>query len=373
VVKEVYEDGSALFERNPYYFVVDPAGNQLPYLDNMKRQFIADSELENLDIIAGKVDVQTIYIRIADFPLYKENEEQGNYNALAKRAWQHHVLIYWLNPAVADEQINAALSQVEFRKALSIALDRDQINESIFLGLGTPAQFAPAAGTPIYDEELSNFAAEYDPEGAMQIFDDLGYVDVDGDGWREDPNGDDFLFPVTFYEVTPAAVPGAQLLEEYWEAVGIETDTKQIDGGTFWQYQGANEVAAAIWWANGPDFSDSAFIGHSVSARAWWVWRTTDGEAGIEPPDWLKRIWEIQQERQVVSSDEDRQVLDAEGWDILTKHLTILGTVEGAKNPLILNKGLGNVEYGFDKDFVPQTFLEWSFQWYFTDPARREG
>jgi peptide/nickel transport system substrate-binding protein len=372
VVKEVYEDGSTLYERNPYFFAVDPEGNQLPYLDYMKRQFVADSELTNLDIIAGNVDLQTIYIQISDFPLYKENEEQGNYNALPKKAWQHHVLIYWLNISIDDEQLGAALRELDFRKALSMALDREFINESVFLGLGTPAQFAPPNGTPIYSEELANYAAEYDPEGAMALLDGLGYVDVDGDGWREDPEGNDFLFPVSYYEVTPVANPGAQILEEYWEAVGINTDVKQMDGGTFWQYQGANTVAAAIWWANGPDFGDGPFIAGAVSQKGWDIWRNTDGEEGVEPPDWQKRIWEIQDERMMVATDDERWELDAEGWDLLTKNLSIIGTVEGPKNPLILNKGIGNIEYGLDKDFTNVTFLDWSFQWYYTDPAQRE-
>ncbi|MBZ0289622.1 MAG: hypothetical protein K8I30_18510 [Anaerolineae bacterium] len=370
---EVLDDGGIIFDRNPYFFAVDSAGNQLPYIDHLRRQYIADSELMNLDIIAGKTDVQTMFIRISDFPLFKENEANGHYVAIPKRAWQHHVLIYWLNPVVGDPILSAALSELDFRRALSLALDRNQINEAVFLGLGTPAQFAPPAGTALYNEELTNYYAAYDPDQAMQLLEGLGYVDVDGDGFREAPDGSDFLLPITFYEVTPAAIPGAQFAEQYWEAIGIEVDAKELEGQAFWQQQGSNQVAASIWWANGPDFQDGAFISQSVNVREWNVWRSSDGEAGIEPPDWVKRIWQIQQERLVVASEEDRLALDAEGWKLLTENLTIIGTVEGAMNPLVLNADLGNVQYGFDKNFVPQTFLEYSFQWYFTTPERREG
>src|SRR5690606_90235 len=121
--------------------------------------------------------------KIDDFPLFAQNQEAGNYTALPVRAWQHHTLIYWLNPAVADEALSAALSEMDFRRALSIALDRNQINEVVYRGLGTPAQFAPPLDTPLYDESLSSFAAEYDPEGAMALLEGLGYVDVNGDGF----------------------------------------------------------------------------------------------------------------------------------------------------------------------------------------------
>jgi peptide/nickel transport system substrate-binding protein len=281
-------------------------------------------------------------------------------------------LIYWLNPVVEDPKLSAALSELDFRRALSLALDRNQINEAVFLGLGTPAQFAPPRGSALYNEELTNYYAQYDPEQAKQFLENLGYVDVDGDGFREAPDGSDFLLPITFYEVTPVATSGAQMAEQYWEAIGIEVDAKEVEGSAFWQQQGANQVAVGIWWANGPDLGDRSFPGQSVNARAWDVWRTSNGEAGIEPPDWVKRIWEIQDERLITPSEEERQSLDAEGWTLLTQNLTIIGTVEGAMNPLLLNADLGNVQYGFEQDFVPQTFLEFAWQWYFTTPERRE-
>jgi peptide/nickel transport system substrate-binding protein len=371
VVSEIYPDSSVLFVRNPYFYAIDPAGNQLPYIDCLKRQFVSTKEMVNLDIIAGKVDTQGQFIRIDDYPLFKENEAKGSYRAIPVRAWQHHVLIYWVNPAVKDEKLAAAFSQFEFRKALSIALDRNHINQAVFKGLGIPAQFAPPRGTPLYSEELSNFAAEYNPEEAKKLLEDLGYRDVNGDGYREAPDGSEFVIQILYYEVTPAATPGVQLAQKYWGDIGLKVDAKQMEGLTFWQYQGANEVAMSVWWANGPDFGDGAFIGMGVNVPMWRQWYNTGGEKGVEPPDWAKRIMRIQEERLIVASDEERRRLDAEGWELLVKNLIIIGTVEGPKNPLILNSGLGNVEYGFDKNFVAPTYWEWAFQWYYKNPERR--
>jgi peptide/nickel transport system substrate-binding protein len=358
--------------RNPYFYVIDTAGNQLPYLDGLKRQFIATSEQMNLDIISGKVDVQGQFLKIDDYTLYKQNEAQGNYNAIPVPVWQHHVLIYWMNPMVTDTVLSAALNQLDFRKSLSLALDRAQINEAVFKGLGTPAQFAPPSGTPLYSEELSNFAAQYDPEGAKALLEGLGYKDTDGDGFRETPDGQPFVLPILYYEVTPASDSGVQLAEKYWKEIGINTTSKQVEGLTFWQSQGANEVAITAWWANGPDFGDGAFISMGVNVPMWRQWYNTNGERGIEPPDWAKRIMEIQRQRVSVTSVEELRKLDAEGWDLLVHNLVIIGTEEGAKNPLILSKDLGNVEYGFDKGFVAPTYWEWAFQWYFKNETRRQ-
>jgi len=343
----------------------------LPYLDRLRRQFISTKEMMNLDIIAGKVDVQGQFIKIDDFTLFKENEEKGNYNAIPVRAWQHHVLIYWFNPAVADPIISAALGNVEFRRALSIALDRDQINEAAFKGLGTVAQIAPPAGTPLYDEALSNNAAAYDPEAAKAILDELGYKDTNGDGFREAPDGSEFVLPILYYQVTPASDSGVQFAIQYWGEIGIKVDTKQVEGLTFWASQGANEVAVSVWWANGPDFGDGSFYGGGVNIPLWNQWYNTDGEQGVEPEAWYKRLRDIQRERVTVATLEEVYALDREGWKLLNDSLTVLGTVEGPKNPLILNKDLGNVEYGFDKSFVAPTYWEWAFQWYYKSDARR--
>jgi peptide/nickel transport system substrate-binding protein len=103
----------------------------------------------------------------------------------------------------------------------------------------------------------------------------------------------------------------------------------------------------------------------------WRRWYNTQGKEGVEPPDWVKRIWAIQDQRVQVATDEERMKLDQEGWKIVVEQLMIIGTVEDAKLPLILSKSLGNAEYGFDKSFVAPTYLEAMVQMYHKDAARR--
>lgn len=373
IVKEIKPDTSLVLERNPYFFAVDTAGNQLPYVDYLNRQFISNSELMNLDIIAGKVDVQGQFLRIDDYPLFVENQDKGNYVVIPVNAYQHHMLIVWLNPAVADEKWSTALSNLEFRRALSIALDREHINEAVFKGLGSPAQFAPPIGSALYDPALTSYAAEYDPEGAKAILEELGYKDSNGDGVREFPDGSDMILPWMFYEVTPAAVPGVQLLQQYWGDIGIKVDAKQLENSTWWQFQGSNDVPGSVWWANGPDFGDGGFIGMRVNTPLWNRWRDTNGKEGVEPPDWVKRIWEIQNARVQVATEKERLALDAEGWKLLVENVGIIGTVEGAKTPLILSQDFGNVEYGFDKEFVGPNYLGNVLQFYYKNPERRNN
>ena len=380
IMKKGGADGNFTLERNPYFWLVDTNGNQLPYLDELKRRFIPDSELMNTDIIAGKVDVQGQFIKFEDMPLYKENEEKGHYNAIPVRAWQHHLLIAWLNIGCADEKVSAALSQLDFRKALSHAIDRNQVNETMFFGLAEVGQFAPPKGTMHYDDKLTNYAATYDVKEAKSLLAGLGYKDIDGDGFVENPDGSEFLFPLDFYEVTPTAVKGASLFTNYWKAIGINVLAKQYDGGVYWSdLMTHNKVCSAVWWSNGTDASDGAFIGMSISNPSWYNWyRKSVGLAGIweetvaakKPPSWAQRAMELHSKRQGVDANKMEE-LDSELWDLTVKNLHIIGTAENVKNPLILSKSLGNVEYGFNKDYLATTYWEWSWQWYHKDSDRR--
>ena len=89
-----------------------------------------------------------------------------------------------------------------------------------------------------------------------------------------------------------------------------------------------------------------------------------------EPPDWAKRTLELHSQR-MGASDKEMINIDAELWDKTVKNLHIIGTAENVKNPLILSKSLGNVEYGFDKNYLATTYWEWSWQWYHKDSNRR--
>ena len=162
------------------------------------------------------------------------------------------------------------------------------------------------------------------------------------------------------------------MVTQYWGDIGIKVDSKLLQGTAFWNFQGANEAPMSVWWANGPDFGDGAFVGMNVNTPMWRRWYNTQGKEGIEPPAFVKRIWEIQDQRVQVATAEERMKLDKEGWKILVEQIMIIGAVEDAKNPLILSKSFGNAEYGFKKSFVGPTYMEGVVQFYHKDAARRK-
>ena len=67
-----------IFIANPYYFKVDTAGNQLPYIDRHHERFL-DKELWSLEVINGSIDQKSQNVDIGNYPLFKENEKKGDY------------------------------------------------------------------------------------------------------------------------------------------------------------------------------------------------------------------------------------------------------------------------------------------------------
>ncbi len=366
---KVTDKGDWTLERNPYYYMVDIEGNQLPYIDRLKRQYVSNEEIVNMDIIQGKTDLQSQYTKLSDYPLFKKNEEEGNYNAMLLKVWQDTMLMYFFNLAVDNEAFPTDVMQdVRFRRALSLALDREQIKESVFLGFGRSAQIGPDPGSPYYEEEFEAAYADYDPEKAKALLEEIGLTDDDGDGWREDDNGKELTLPFIYFRVSPASTPGAEMAKRYWEDIGIKVNVKKVSGNYYWQKSNANQVACSVWWGGGAALPSQHWLGFGpVDAPMWNSWLSSNGESGIEPPDWVKEIRELQK---VILRTPDKDKRIEAGKKILSMHaekVWLIGTVADTPVPFIYNKKLGNIGISKERDLAYTTPLEYAFQWYFKD------
>lgn len=371
---EIRPDGEWTFERNPYFHVVDPAGNQLPYIDRLRRRQRSEQEAINLDIISGSTDIQGWYTNIADFPIYKENETSGNYFADLIPYPHDHLLIYAFNMAHADPQRAELFSDVRFRRAMSIALDRENMQEQIFLGTGEPRNFTPDPRSPYYIDDLSNEFSQYNPERARELLDDIGLIDRNGDGWRQFPDGSTFTLNIEYFLVSPASVPGAEFAQRYWEDVGVRVNAQLIDSGFWSQTQNAGEIDTYIWWGHGPNPADTSWMGLGIPARTWRIWHTTNGASGTEPPQWAQDYLALHSGL-LRTIDMDEWIENGqEIFRQVNDQLPFIGTVSGAGVPLIVSNDLGNlnVSDALDRDFTMSTIMDYSWQLYFSNPARRQ-
>ncbi|MFW5777260.1 MAG: ABC transporter substrate-binding protein [Spirochaetota bacterium] len=343
-----------VMERNPYYPFVDTEGNQLPYIDRVIIRFAAQNENVELQAIAGDSDVLVDSAQVSNIPTYIENEEQGEYNTYVNLSAALNKPFYSFNftPPEESEEYGPIFRDARFRKAMSLAINRDQVNDRFYFDRAIPMQVTASPTHPAFRSEFANAYIDYDPERAKELLDEVGLVDRNGDGFREFPNGDRFTVKMMYY---PALFLSEIELHEYvitnWADVGIQVDVETVDSGSFWDRSSSGE------WDMKPhlmDFSMPYPLGvvyfttpnsppevHPFGEYA--VWFRSDGEDGMEPPsemiDELTQLFEDADEF-IATLDDDamERILESQA-----ENLWLVGTVGFPPNPSLVAKRIKNV------------------------------
>lgn len=269
--------------RNPYYYAVDQAGNQLPYIDRITHKLFNDQEAFNLMIVQGQIDMQMRYVEPQDFTFYKENEAKGNYTV---RRWtQAQTWALVPNLTVKDEVLRGLFETPEVRQALSVSIDRETVNELIFSGLAEPRQASPVTGSPNFDPELETHWAEYDPDLANELLDKAGLDKRDAQGFRLRPDGKRLSIVV---EMQHANGPKTmEIIAANFKDIGVELLPRIIDR-TQWDANRDNNDFQMQWYPfdrlSVVAADPRIMMGNDSYANQYYIWYSTKGASGIEPP-----------------------------------------------------------------------------------------
>lgn len=322
-----------IFERNPYYYKVDTEGKQLPYIDKIISQQVEDVEAVNLKVMTGEIDFLRESTGLVKMPLYKENEEKGGFNAVLLDMHVDSSTLF-LNETFDDPVWQQLAQDVRFRQALSMAINRDEIIESVYYGF---------AGYPLASVGEAN--SKYDVDAANKLLDDLGMKEKDADGFRLGPDGKPFSILVEHGAHAPDLEPVAELLTEQMKAVGINLQIKRIDSQLWDQRNTANELQATVFWAHDQNGDNDRLMGNfGLIGRQWNTWFTSGGKEGTEPPDWIKEALDRNKKRwEAVAGSDEYNKLAEEGHAWQQANLPQITIVEGVKYAMIANKKLHNV------------------------------
>ncbi len=298
ITEQIYE-----WERNPYYWAVDPAGNQLPYIDRISMVLTGDKEVLNLKAIAGEIDFQHRHIEMAKVPVIRENEDACN--CLVKFWPSPHGaqaglvtnLTYGLGDGIdyePDLEVQKWLHNKDFRFALSYAIDRNRINEVIFLGLGIPLQTSFIPGHNYYPgDEYAFKATEQDIDQANSILDSLGLTEKDGDGMRlrTDGSGETLDFELAYIAEYFVDYEGiAEIIQEDLRKIGIRTHLKAEDVKLYADRRAANDHIMTTSGTGGQRYpmNLSEWFGIAPGIRNWYTGAEDAYAAGnpvFEPTD----------------------------------------------------------------------------------------
>lgn len=333
IIVESQQPGVLSFERNPYYYKVDTEGKQLPYIDKIVSVQAEDVEAVNLKVLTGDVDFLRESTGLVKIPLYKENEDKAGFRV--------HILdmhvdssALFLNQTFEDEIWRSVVQDVRFRQALSMAINRDEIIQSIYFGF---------ASYPLKTVGEAN--SNYDSEKVNQLLDEVGLSERNADGLRLGPDGEVFSILIEHGAHAPDIASVAELIVEYLKDVGLDVQVKQIDPQLWGQRMDANEIQATVFWTNDQGWDDN-WTGRAIeeNGRLWWDWYNTAGEEGEEPPAWVTEAFEIDKERwSVVSGSDEYNALKEAGFAWDRENLPLITVVENVKYPMIANQNLGNI------------------------------
>ncbi len=288
------KNGVTTWERNPYYHKVDAAGNQLPYIDYIESTLVEDAEMMQMKVIGGECDFMRIAATIDNVQLYKANEEKGNFTAYLRP--QHITptdavinINYGLdaNGNVKDDASSRTWQEVatklEFRKALAYAIDGAEIVDSVYYGYADVNDFYSGA--------------EYDPEYSKKLLDDMGMVDIDGDGYRETPSGEQFSFIMFNTNEATDLVAVNELMCEYWREIGIKCEGQTLDPTMLGTMITANEVPVNMVWIHEGNlwhYGDFLVERWAPLYQTWYAAGGLKGEVdALEPTPEVKAFYEV--------------------------------------------------------------------------------
>lgn len=276
----VWERGQRIvYDRNPYYFKVDSAGNQLPYTDRLEFSIIQDPEIILLKFINGEFDLLGRYAQINMYPTLKAEEPKGKFRILLGIPVPvSNLRINWDTPRLP---LRRAFRNKQVRMAMSYGLNRQEIGEILYYGLLEPGGFTFAPASRYYSEEAAQMYAQHDPALARRLLDEAGYVDSDDDGVRELDDGSPFT--VTIDVIPSMGVDVCQLVAEGWKTIGIDTNLYVALRDIQFPRRANGEGDIWWWWSRSGDpvvrRQDWGIIGPHLPQ-----WHRS---AATEGPDWL--------------------------------------------------------------------------------------
>lgn len=353
---------------NPYFHMVDTAGNQLPYISEQDEVYINENEVRILKLVNAEVDYKKQSLQLDSAPLLLENQEKGDYTVELRP--EITMATFSFNVTSEDLEKRKVFGDLRFRQAMSVAINREEINEVAFFGQGEAKQYIGFSPAPEFvDPKWAQHYAQHDPKLANQLLDQIGMKDTDNDGFRELPNGDKLVINMQF-SIQGINSSTVELVGQHWGAVGIQTTVKEITPDEFRSAQSANQLDITMWrkgqplaivlgnnelWV--PPFHDYFNL---RTGMLWAEWVDSNGASGVEPPAYVKQMMtDVDGLQSAPAGSAEFNKLGARLVENMVSNLLFIGVVQ-APAPIYHRNAL--------KNFT--TFKTHSYEYYRTYPYR---
>ncbi len=353
---------------NPYFFQVDTQGQQLPYINEQDEIYVNDNEVRILKLINGEVSFKSQTLQMAMSPILLEKQASGNYSMQIKPEIAAPTFAF--NVTSEDLEKRKVFGDLRFRQAMSVAIDRDEINDVAFFGQGVPQQYIAFSPAPNFiDPKWAKHMAEHDPAKANALLDEVGMKDTDGDGFRELPNGDKLVLNLQF-ATQGIAGEVVELVGQHWSEVGIQTTVKEVTPDEFRSAQSSNRLDVTMWRKGHPlaiiQGNNNMFVPPFESyfflrtGMLWAEYIDSNGANGVRPPEWVySMIDDINAFQSEPAGTAASDEIGARLVESMVNQTLFIGTVL-AQGPIYHHNSLKNVT----------EFKTHSYEYYWNYPYR---
>ncbi|MDG1886636.1 MAG: ABC transporter substrate-binding protein [Alphaproteobacteria bacterium] len=339
------------FKRNPYFHRIDPSGQQLPYVDEFVFG-IASNKLISAKSGTGEVDLQARYLRFDDYTFLKKGEDRSPYST---RLWptakgSHLALFPNLNHKKAE--LRSIIRDVRFRRALSMAVNRYEINQVIYYGLAIEGNNTVLPESPLYKPYYRSKWAKLDLTAANQLLDDMGLTQRDNRGIRLMPDGNPLNLIVETAGESTEQTDILELIHDSWLKIGVKIYSKPSQRNVFRNRIFSGETSMSIWSGieNGlatANSSPAEFAPTTQQLLQWPKWGQnfeTEGKAGqpVDDPE-AQELLELYKQWRVEPLFEKKEKIWAKILAINTEQVYSIGLIARVLQPVVVSNKLKNV------------------------------
>ncbi len=353
VVTEPYAGGATrvVMERNPFFWQVDAEGSQLPYIDRLVAPIAQDVESLILSIIGGNIDFALRHVDApANRPVLAENRERGDYRFFEARPVGGTNMVINLNLAAKDPELRELFNQRDFRVALSLGMDRQEIIDTALLGVGEPWQGGPHENHPNFHERIATQYLDFKPDEAEALLDKLGLA-KGADGVRAMPGGRPVRFSIDVIPtLQPEQVDMLEMISQQWARIGVRMDVNPLERTFYYERtSNSNDHEAAVWGA------EISFVPGEIPQQIvpvhhdsrwgipWSQWYNSGGQRGEEPPASVKERMRLYDEAKATADPDARRAIMHQIADIAADEFEVMSVSKTMPRYGVVKNGLRNV------------------------------
>ena len=340
-----------VYLRNPYYHRIDEKGQQLPYVDQVIFT-VAAANLVPAKAGLGEANLQPRYLNMRDYTFLQKSAQTSGVNVRLWEAGSGSQLALYPNLTTNDAEWRKLMRDVRFRRALSLAIDREELNQVVYIGLARPSNNTIMPRSELFKPEYATKWAEYDPKLANKLLDEIGLTKKDSQGIRLLPDGRPATIVVEHASEETEDSDALTLIADNWKKIGIKMLTKPQTRDNFRLRTSSGEAimtafAGAVTAVPTPNTSPKEFAPTMLGGLQWSRWgmfveskgrqgEKCDLESACKLLDYVKE-WETG------ATEEDRR----KAWDKIlatnADEVFSIGTVNGVRQPVVVGPNVRNV------------------------------